>query len=326
MRRRDVVMLGIWGVISPLPLLAQRAGRVWRLGYLGVQTKDGGRTYYEAFMHGMRELGYVEGRNLVVEARYAGGRYERLPALAAELVELRVDVILGSSTPAVSAAKAASTSIPIVMGVAADPLGSGFVKSLARPGGNITGTASANVDYAPKHLELLQRTVPKLSRVGILLNPGNVAHKALLASFERAAAKSAVSVLPKPVRTPDDIEAAFQAYSNAAVGAISVLPDGVLLQQRGQISELAAKWRMPAIYQLREHVEAGGLMSYGQDLHHNHRLAANYVDKIFRGASPADLPVEQSSKLELVINTRAARALGLALPKDVLFIADKIIE
>lgn len=326
--RRKVLALAALGAAQAWlsSAQAQRQAKAWRLGYLGVQSREEGARYYEVFMQGMRALGYVEGKSLLVESRFAGGNYEHLPRLAADLVNMKVDVILASSTPAVSAAKGATTSIPIVMGVTADPLGSGFVKSLARPGGNITGTAAPSLDFSPKQLELLQRVLGKLTRIGILLNPGNASHKTIRKALEIAGQKMGVEVVVAGARMPREIETTFLAQAQQRVDAIVVLPDGLLLQQRNQIAELAAMHRMPTMFHIREHVEAGGLMSYGQDLHHSHGLAATYVDKIFRGAHPGDLPVEQSSKLELVINGKTAKALGLSIPKDVLFLADQVIE
>ncbi len=323
--RRQLLVLAALGVTQAWSLLAnaQRQAKVWRLRYLGVLSRN---VYYEAFVQGMRDLGYVEGKNLFIELRFAEGNYERLPGLAAELVNLKVDAILASSTPAVSAAKRATASIPIVMGVSGDPLGAGFVKSLARPGGNITGTATPMTDFVPKQIELLRRMVRKLSRLGVLLNPGNASNRAISKSVETAAQRAGVKVFADEVRTPGEIASALQAQRQQGVEAVIVLPDGLLLQQRGQIAELAAKYRLPTMYQLREHVEAGGLMSYGQDLLYNHRLAATYVDRIFRGANPGELPVEQSSRLELVINGKTAKALGLTIPADVKVLADRVIE
>ena len=274
----------------------------------------------------MHELGYVEGKNLTIHWRSADGNYERLPALAAELVKLKVDAIVASAPPAISAAKRATTTIPIVMGVSADPVGAGFVKALARPGGNVTGSASPVAEYSPKHLELMRRVVPRLSRVGILLNPGNPVHGAILQSLEAAAQKLAVIVLSANARTQREIDAAFEEHARQRVEALIVGPDTFFVQHRQQIAALAAKYRMPAMYPLREHVEAGGLMSYGHDVAHNFHLAATYVDRIFRGANPADLAVEQSSKFELVINGKTAKVLGLSIPRDMLMLADKVIE
>jgi len=323
--RRKLLVLAALSAAQGWSLIAraQQPAKVWRLGYLGVPSRG---VYYEAFVQGMRDLGYVEGKNLFIESRFAEGNYERLPGLAVELVNLKVDAILASSTPAVSAAKRATASIPIVMGSSGDPLGAGFVKSLARPGGNITGTATPMTDFVPKQIELLRRVIRKLSRLGVLLNPGNAANWSILKSVETAAQKAGVKVFAAEARTPGEIASALQAQGQQRVEAVIVLPDGLLLQQRDQIAELAAKHRLPTMYQLREHVEAGGLMSYGQDLLHNHRLAATYVDRIFRGANPGDLPVEQSSRLELIINGKTAKALGLSIPKDILFLADKVIE
>jgi putative ABC transport system substrate-binding protein len=320
-------VLAALGAAQPWPFLANaQRQKVWRVGVLAPTPRTSAPRFWNAFVHTLRELGYVEGKNLVIDWRSADGNYERLPALAAELVNLKVDAILASAPPAISAAKRATTTIPIVMGVSADPVGAGFVKTLARPGGNVTGSASPVADYSPKHLELLGRVVPKLSRAGVLLNPGNPVHPAILKSLEAAGQKVAVIVLAAEARTPREIEAAFDKHARQRVDALIVGPDTFFVQHRQQIAALAAKHRMPTMYPLQEHVEAGGLMSYGHDVAHNFHLAATYVDRIFRGAHPGNLAVEQSSKFELVIDRKTARALGLSIPKDVLFLADKIIE
>jgi len=322
-RRRVVAALmaaQIW------PLLARAQRPPWRVGYLGVQSRRDGGRYYDAFVRAMRAHGYVEGKNVTMEWRFADGDYTRLPALAAELVSQKVDVIVASSTPAVSAAQRATASIPIVMGVTGDPIGAGFARSLARPGGNITGTSSPTADYSPKQLEFLKRMLPALSRLGVLLNPGNAANLSIHRSLEGNARKSGIDVIRVEARAAQDIDTAVARVKERAAHALIVLADGVLLQRRREIAELAARHKLPTMYQLREHVEAGGLISYGQNLLHNHEAAAGYVDKILRGARPGELPIEQTSKLELVINAGTARALGISIPKDVLFLADAVVE
>ena len=326
-KRRKLLALAVLGVAQALPFRASaQRPKLWRVGVLAPTPITDSPRIWNAFVHTLRELGYVEGRNLVIEWRSAEGNYERLPALAVELVNLKVDAILASAPPAISAAKRATTTIPIVMGVSADPVGAGFVKTLARPGANVTGSASPVAEYSPKHLDLLRRVVSRLSRAGVLLNPGNPVHRTILQNLETAGQRLAVIVLAAEARTPREIEAAFEQHARQRVEALIVGPDTFFLQQRQQIAALAAKYRMPTIYPLQEHVEAGGLMSYGHDVAHNFRLAATYVDRIFRGANPSDLAVEQNSKFELVINGKTAKTLGLAIPKDLMLLADKVIE
>lgn len=300
--------------------------KVWRLGVLSPTGRTSAPRIWNAFMRALDDFGYVEGKNLATYWRSAEGDYDRLPGLAAELVVLNVDAIFASAPPAIRAAKSATATIPIVMGVTADPVNAGFVKSLARPGGNVTGSASPVAEYSPKHLELLRRIKPTLSRVGVLLNPGNPVHHTVRSSLLSAAGKVGITVLTAEAQTPSQIESAFAQYARQGAEALIVGPDTFFMKYRQQLAALAAQYRLPAMYPLQEHVEAGGLMSYGHDVAHNFRLAAAYVDRIFRGARPADLAVEQNSKFELVINGRTAKALGLSIPKDVLFLADRVIE
>jgi ABC-type uncharacterized transport system substrate-binding protein len=323
--RRQLLVLGAAALAWPLVATAQPKPRVWRLGYLAITNWETSGHYYAAFRDALRGFGYVEGKNLVIEWRFAG-TYDRLPALARELVSLNLDVVVGSSTPAVAALKGATATLPIVMGVSIDPVGAGFVQSLARPGGNITGSTVAWGDYSAKQLELLQRIVSKLTRVGVLLNPGNPSHAGIVKTLQGVATTNRIAVIAAEARNPREIEASLESMARQRVGALIVLPDAFLLAQRRQLADLEAKHRMPTMHQLPEHVEAGGLMSYGQDVIHNHRLAAIYVDRIFRGARPGDLPVEQTSKLELVINGKTAKALGLSIPPDVKVLADRVID
>jgi len=324
-RRKLLALVALAAHAWPLFANAQRQ-KVWLVGILTPTSRTSSPRVWNVFVQSMRELGYVEGKNLAIDWRSADGDYERLPALATELVNRKVDAIVASAPPAISAAKRATTTIPIVMGVTADPVGAGFVKALARPGGNVTGSASPVAEYSPKHLELLRRVVPQLSRVGVLLNPGNPVHGAILQSLEAAAKKLAVVVVSANARAQREIDAAFEVHAQQQVEALIVGPDTFFVQQRQQIAALAAKYRIPAMYPLQEHVEAGGLMSYGHDVAHNFRLAATYVDRIFRGANPADLAVEQNSKFELVINGRTAKALGISIPQDVRLLAAAVIE
>ncbi len=269
---------------------------------------------------------HVEGKNLEIEWRFADSGFQQLPDLAAELVRIRVDAIVSVGTAATSAAQKATATIPIVIATAPDPVGSGFVASLARPGGNITGLSNLATDIGPKHLQMLLTLVPKLSRVAILMNPANLSHIVTLKNVQAAAQKTNVKILPMEARTVPEIEQAFAAMVREKAGAVIMARDGLFSQQERQIAELAAKYRLPTISGSREFVEAGGLISYGQNNTENYRRAATFVDKIFKGAKPADLPVEQPTKFEFIINRKTAKALGLTIPQSLLISADKVIE
>jgi putative ABC transport system substrate-binding protein len=329
MRRREFIfILGGLAAASPLGVWAQQQRKVWRVGFLAVPRRPDPlvSSRYGAFARGMSELGYVEGEDLVIEWRFADGKAERLPDLAAELVEQKVDVFVVSGTPATSAAQRATSNIPIVMGTISDPVGSGFVQSLARPGGNITGLSNLNTDLSPKLVEMLRSVAPKLSRVAILVNPTNQAHAAAAESIEIAAQRFDLKTVLVEAPTAQEIESGFSRMSRENTGAVIVVGDPVFIQQGTQIAELAIRYRMPSVTSYRENVDAGGLISYGQHLADNFRRAATYVDKIFKGAKPADLPVEQSTKLELVINRKTAKALGLTIPRELLVLATEVIE
>jgi len=274
----------------------------------------------------MRELGYIEGKNLMIEWRFAEDDYERLPSLAAELVQLKVDVIVASGSNATRAARNATTTIPIVMVNVGDALGSGIVKSLARPGGNITGTSLVLVDIGPKQLEMLLSVVPKLSRVAVLFNPGNSSYSPIQKSLQTAVQKTNVKILPVELRPPQEIENAFAMMKREKAEAVIVLPDPIANDHMRQIAEHAAKNRLPSVASIREYVDAGGLMSYGQNFSDNYRGAATYVDKIFKGAHPGDLPIEQPTKFEMFINRKTAKALRLTIPQSLLISADQVIE
>ena len=327
-RRKLLVALGAGALAAPLGSFAQQKGKVWRVGFLAsrrVAVLDSDSTY-GSFPQGMRALGYVEGKNLVIELRSADGKSEHLPGLAAELVRLNVDVIVVAGSPATSAAQKATTTIPIVMGSIGDPVGSGFIKSLARPGGNITGLSNIAGDLSPKHLEMLLSFVPKLSRVAVLVNPTNSSHSTILKGIQAAASRVGVNILPLEAGNPQEIENAFSMMAQQNAGAVIVALDAFFLQQGRQIAELASKNRLPSVSGSREYAEAGGLISYGQNIADHFRRAATYVDKILKGAKPADLPVEQPTKFELLINRKTAKALGLTIPQSLLISADKVIE
>ena len=305
---------------------AQQAGKVRRIGYLDMGSAARSRPYFEAFRQGLHDLGWVEGQNIAVDVRFADGKADQLPTLAAELVRLRVDVIVTSTTPATLAAKQATTTIPIVIGFVADPVGSRIVASLARPGGNITGWTHLGVELRAKHLELLKEAVPVATRFGVLWNPANQVHKPALKAIEAAAQQLKVELYPVGVQDPKEFESTFSALIGKRVEALVVFPDGMFLAQTPLIIALAARSRLPAMYGVREYTEAGGLMAYGANLSDMHRLGATYVDKILRGAKPADLPVEQPTKFELVINLKTAKALGLTIPQSLLQRADEVIQ
>jgi putative ABC transport system substrate-binding protein len=317
-----IVMLVSCGAIAE----AQQPKKVARIGYLAGSTPDAQSARIEAFRQGLRELGYVEGKNIVIESRYAEGKLERLPALAAELVRLKVDVILTAGPPATRPAKEATVTIPIVMAQDSDPVGNGFVASLARPGGNITGLATLAPEISGKQLELLKEIVPKLSRVavlGISTRPGNAQS---LRETELAARAFGVKLQYLDVLSSKDIETAFREASKGRAEAVLVLASPVFSSQRTQIVELAVKNRLPAIYPQSEYVEDGGLIFYGASYIDLYRRAATYVDKILKGTKPADLPVEQPTKFELVINLKAAKQIGLTIPQSVLYRADRVIK
>ena len=325
-RRKFIMVFGA-GAFAPFASFAQQQDKVWRVGilvYRHVNLVDADY-YYGPFTQGMRELGYVEGKNLMLEWRSAEGKVERLAELAAELVQLKPDVIYVSGTPATLAIQKATNTIPVVS-ESGDPVGSGFVKSLAKPGGNITGVSNLNGDLGPKQMEMLQGIAPKLSRVAVLSNPFNVTHAVILKSTQIAAQKVRINVLSFNAGNPQEIEHAFSAMSKQKVGALIVPLDSFFQQQKNQIVELEAKHRVPSIAAYSEYVEAGGLMSYGQNIRENNRRAATYVVKIFKGAKPAELPVEQPTTFELFINRKTAKALGLTIPYALQISATKFID
>jgi ABC-type uncharacterized transport system substrate-binding protein len=301
---------------------------VWRIGILSARARppDIQADYYGAFPRAMHELGYVEGRNLVIEWRFAEGRYERLPAMAKELVELNVDAILALGPPGVMAARDATKTTPIVMVMSSDPVAAGVVKSLASPGDNVTGLSNLGGDLGSKHLELLREMLPKLSRASVLLNPDNPSAKSVLESIRHAARNVGVEVLPTHARTPAEIDRAFAAMTEQRTGGVLVSLDPFFIQQRAQIATLARDRRLPSISSFREAAQAGGLVSYGQSQADIYRRAAGYIDRILKGAKVSELPVEQPTKLELVVNRKTVRALGLSLPQAFLVRVDEFID
>ena len=306
---------------------AQLAAYMPRIGYLQGSVAANPQLR-EGFLQGLRDLGYVEGRNVVIEYRDAEGQFDRFPALAADLVARKVDVIMATSTPSALAAKRATRSIPIVF-AAADPVASGLVTSLARPGGNVTGLAGLVPDLAGKRLELLKQIVPGVSRIAVLWHPGGFdegADKEMLKEADIAARALGIRLQVVEARGPDDFERAFSDMSRARAGAVTVQSTSIFLMEKRRLVGLAARNRLPAIYLLREFVDAGGLVSYGPNFADMCRRAATYVDKILKGAKPGDLPVEQPTKFELVINLKTAKALGLTIPPSLLQRADQVIE
>jgi len=325
-RRRFISAVTLSLLAAPLAAQAQQAGKVRRIGYLDQGSAARNRPYFEAFRQGLRDLDWVEGQNIAIEARFAEGKTDQLSTLAAELVRLKVDLIVTSTTPAALSAKHATTTIPIVIGFAADPVGSGIVASLARPGGNITGWTHLGLELRAKYLELLKEAVPEAIRFGVLWNPANQVHRPSLKIIEAAAQQLKVELHPVGVQDPKKIESTFSALVGKRVEALVVFPDGMFLDQTALIIALAARSRLPAMYGVREYPEAGGLMAYGANLSDMHRLGASFVDKILKGAKPADLPVEQPTKFEFVINLKTAKALGLTIPQSLLQRADEVIQ
>jgi putative ABC transport system substrate-binding protein len=327
-RRESVIAVVALGAAAwPLASFAQQQGKVWRVGFLSLSREDSiSLRNTAAFLKGMRDLGYVEGKNLVIEWRFADGNFERLPEMASELVQLKVDVIVAVASAAIGAAQKATTTIPIVMATTGDPVGSGFVKSLARPGGNITGLSNMGGDTGAKHVDLLLTVLPKLSRVGVLVTPTSTTYRAISESVQAGAQKAGVKTLRAEASTPQEIEHAFSMMAREKAEAVIVGAAPFFGLQRQQIAELAIKYRLPSIFGFRSFVEAGGLMSYGTKLTESYVRSATYVDKIFKGAKPADLPVEQPVTLELVVNLKTAKAIGLTIPQSILLRADEVIQ
>jgi len=327
-RRKLLIALGVGALAAPFAAFAQQQNKVWRVGFLGQRKVIDVDTdiYYRGFRPAMRELGYVEGKNLVIEWRFGDNTAERLPELAAELVNLKVDVIVAAASTSTSAARKATTTIPIVMVNAGDPIVQGFVKSLAHPGGNITGSSIMSGELGPKHLEMLLAMAPKLLRVAVLVQPANTSHVAILNEIEAAARKRNVKILRMAARTPLEIDQAFQTMVKDKAQGFIVATDPLFNRQVRQIAELAATHRLPAIAGASEYAAAGGLISYGASIADGFRRAATYVDKILKGAKPGDIPVEQPTKFELLINRKTAQTLGLTIPQTLLISADKVIE
>ncbi|OGB91689.1 MAG: hypothetical protein A3H39_07655 [candidate division NC10 bacterium RIFCSPLOWO2_02_FULL_66_22] len=321
-----IVTLSLCILVAPLLTHAQQKGKMYRIGFLGNSTAALEANLVGPFREGLRDLGYEEGQNVVIEYRWAEGKYERLPTLIAELIARKVDVIVTAGTPGTQAVKKATTSVPLVMVAVGDPVGTGIVASLNRPGGNITGLTSISPELEGKRLELLREVIPKLSHVAILWNPVNAYHVIEMKEAQSAASTLRMRVLSLAVGTPEELDGAFAAIDRERVGALLVLADRMFLHHRTRIMNFAAQHRLPGVYAYRELVEAGGLMSFGPSYAGMHRRAATYVDKILKGISPADLPVERPATFELVINLKAAKALGLMIPPSVLSRATEVIQ
>ncbi len=316
--------LALGMLAAPLGAGAQAAERVSRIGYLSAASRSD--LFEGAFRQGLRELGYVEGQTVTIEYRFAEGRVDRLPKLAAELVGLKVDLIVTAGMNAARAVREATKTTPIVMAAGGDPVAAGIVASLARPGGNVTGFSFMSPDLGGKRLELLKEAMPRVSRVAVLFNPANVGSVLERKSTEDAAGALGARLQPLEVRRVDDLEGAFRAAAKKRAQALIAFRDALVEAHRGRILDLAARGRLPTMFEQRDFVEAGGLMSYGPNLPDLFRRAATYVDKILKGAKPADLPVEQPTRFELVINLKTAKALGLTIPQSILIRADQVIQ
>jgi len=322
-----IVTLALGILAAPLAADAQQAGKIYRIGYLSPTSARSAQTARDAFRAGLRDFGWAEGQNILIEYRWAEGKYELLPELAAELVQLNVALIITTTTPSVLAAQKASKTIPIVFVGVGDPVAQGLVASLARPGGNLTGTTAMLPELTAKGLELLREAVPRISRVAILYNSANPAYGRLMKGIEVPARRLGVEVQLVGVQTPNELERAFAAMKKERADGLLVHRDPVFHADfRKRIVELAAEHRLPAIYRYVEAVEAGGLMGYGPNTSDSWRQAAVFVDKILKGAKPADLPVEQPTKFEFIINLKTAKTLGLTIPQSVLIRADQLIE
>lgn len=324
MRRRDFIT-GIAGLAAAWPLGA-RAQNIPLIGYLHAGSAASNKEQQDAFRSGMTELGYVEGRNIRYEIRFADGQIDRLPGLAEELVRLNPAVIVSSPLPANTAIKNATSTIPIVMASGADPVKFGLVESLARPGGNVTGMTNFAEELAPKQLDLMQALLPRLSRVAVLVNVTNPLHVPQLRETQSAASRASLVLVPFEYRVPDDLERAFIAFAQAKSEALLVPPDTTFGAYRTRIAALAAQARLPAISFNRAWADGGGLIAYGADTDAIYRRSAYFVDKILKGAKPADLPVERPTKIQLVINLKVAKSLGIEVPATLLARADDVIE
>ena len=327
MRRREfITVLGGTAAMWPLATRAQTQRKMARIGYLGAGIRNVTPNPRDAFLQGLRDRGYVEGQNFVLVDRYAEGQQERLPELAVELVRLEVDIIVATTSGSAKAAKNATRTIPIVMAGGGDPVGVGLVASLARPGGNVTGPSMMNAEIVGKRMQLLKEVVPGLVRVAVLVNSVNPIHAIFWRETEPAARELGLELQSFEARVPEDLEVAFVSATRGKAGALIAFDDALTYNNRTRVVALAAASRLPALYGYREFPDEGGLMSYGANMASHFRHAADYVDKILRGAKPSDIPVEQPTKFDLVINRKTANTLGLEIPPTLLARADEVIE
>ena len=325
-RRELLIALGAGALAWAGAVRAQVPPTVRRIGLLSGFSPSVDASSYKELLLSLRDLGWVEGKNISIEYRYAEGRHDRLPDLAADLVRLKVDVIVTTATSDALAAQKATKAIPIVMVAAGNPVANGLVESLARPGGNVTGLSQMLQELSGKRLALLKEVVPKLSHVAVLWNPQSASATLNWKENQQPARQLGIELHSLEVRSPNELDKAFEAATRARAGALAILPDPVITTNLKQIVDFAARSRLPSIYQSSEFADAGGLVTYGPDRADLFRRAATYVDKILKGTKPGDLPVEQPSKLELVVNLKTAKAIGITIPQSVLFRADKVIE
>jgi len=325
-RRRVLFALAASALTAPFGTFAQPKGKVWRIGFLTLSTQTGVATPLDSFKRAFRVLGYEEGRDYSLEPRFAEGIESRLPSLAVELVGLRVDLIMTHAATPTLAAHRATQTIPIVMTSAGDPVGSGVVKSLANPGGNVTGTSNSLTDIAPKHLDLLRDTIPGVSRIVILMNPDLQSHRAALKVIREMAPRIGAEILPVEAQSAEEIQKGFLQMARENAKAPIVVIDPIFLDRRRQIADLATKARLPCAGYSSEFADAGLLIGYGPNRSELFQRAAIYVDKILKGSKPSDLPVEQPTKFELVVNLKTAKAIGIKIPQSVLVRADRVIE
>lgn len=325
MRRRDLITISLAGLTLPSAAVAQQPTFPRRIGFLLVGLSPESKEA-QSFRRGLRDAGYTEGRDIVIEWRSAKGDYDRVPGLLADLIDSKVDVLVFDSTVATELAKRSTTSIPIVMALVVDPVGSGLVKSLAHPSENVTGLSMMTTDLNSKRLELLKEVTPQLSRVAVLWNPDHPFHKTVMKDLSGIAPSLSIELSSVSVRNPEHFAEAFANISQSKAQAIYVVEDPIFYAHRVELLRLASTARLPTIHELRRFPEAGALISYGPDLYDLFRRSALYVDRIFKGAKPADLPVEQPTRFELVVNVKTAKALGLQIPETLLALADDVIE
>jgi putative tryptophan/tyrosine transport system substrate-binding protein len=320
------VALGALLLALSFPAEAQQPAKVHRIGFLSAASAEADKNRFAHFQRGMQELGHIEGKNIAIEQRYAAGQLEKILELSAELIRIKVDVLVVYGDSAILAAKNATSTIPIVMTVHPDPVGGGIVASLARPGGNVTGLSDLHTVLVTKRLEILKEVVPKASQIAVFFHVSDPTLLRQLKDIQDVAPALGATVLSVPVKGPDDFDRAFSMMRKERAEALMVLGSPLIGNHRRQILDLVAKSRLPAIYTVRENPDAGGLMSYGTNFHELWRRAATYVDKILKGAKPADLPIEQPTKFEFIINLKAAKQIGLTIPPNVLARADKVIK